>query len=117
MSSKIKVDDYGDILALKVDGEKVYYSEEGGSYQGNYVAVIKSEKEVGIEYFTQFYIFVGYYGSCSSCDWLESEKDWDTGEVDAKAALDYTAQSVPLYILPKKPTLKWVNELAAKANG
>lgn len=46
--SKIRVDDYGDILAVKYDGEKIYYSTEGGSYQGSYVAVIKSQAEIGI---------------------------------------------------------------------
>jgi len=117
MSNRIKVDDYGDILALKVDGEKIYYSEEGGSYQGSYVAVIKSEKEAGMESFTQFYVFVDSYGSCAGCDWLESEWYWKDKTVDAKRALEYASQSVPLYILPRKPTLKWVNELATKING
>ena len=118
-NNKIKAEDYGDILALKVEGEKLYYSEEGGSYQGEYVAVIKSEKTVNNYYSTklaQYYVFIGDYGSCSGCDWLEDERDTLTGEVDVKNALEYATQSVPVYILPEKPTKEWVDALAKKIN-
>lgn len=123
--SKIKVKDYGDILALKCDGEKVYYSESGGSYQGQYVAVVKAQTEIGYgeeSKVDQYYVFIGSYGSCSGCDWLqaEGETDYDSDDydkyVDAKAALEYASQSTPLYILQKKPTKQWVDNLAKEAN-
>lgn len=123
--NKIKVEDYGDILAFRYEGEKVYFSEEGGSYQGEYVAVIKAEKELGYSddnKAKQYYVFVSSYGSCSGCDWLEAvgETDWESEDyeifVDVKEALEYANQTEPLYILPNKPTKKWVNDLAKKAN-
>lgn len=116
--SRVKVDDYGDILALKYDGEKVYYSTEGGSYQGEYVAVVKCLKEIGYgdDKLEQYYVFVDSYGSCSGCDWLESEQDYDNNEVDAAKALEYAEQSKPLYILPELPTEQWVNALSTKVN-
>lgn len=116
--SKIKADDYGDILAFRYEGEKIYYSQKGGSYQGEYVAVIKSQFKLGYgeSKLDQYYVFVGSYGSCSGCDWLEAEQDWDTDEVDAKNALEYAEQSKPIFILTRKPTQKWVDDLAEKAN-
>ena len=122
--SKIKVEDYGDILALKYDGEKIFYSDSGGSYQGEYVAVIKSQTEIGYEdeKLDQYYVFMGSYGSCSGCDWLEaeSETDYESEDfdktVDAKKALEYAEQSTPLYILDKKPTQSWVDKLAERIN-
>lgn len=116
--SKIKVKDYGDILAVKCNGEKIYYSTEGSSYRGEYVAVVKAQKEIkhGGEKLDQYYVFIGSYGACSGCDWLEAEQDWDTGEVDVKSALEYAEQSNPLYILARKPTKVWVDKLAKKVN-
>lgn len=122
--SKIKVKDYGDILALKYDGEKIYFSEAGGSYQGEYIAVIKTKKEHdwGETYFDQYYVLSGSYGSCSGCDWLSAtgETDYESDDydtlIDAKKALEYAEQSKPLYILPNKPTKKWVDDLARKMN-
>lgn len=124
--SKVKVNDYGDILALKCDGEKIYFSTSGGSYQGEYVAVIKATKkfdnwrEIELD---QYYVFTDSYGSCSGCDWLEShtETDYDSKDldqyIDAKSALEYASQSTPLYILAEKPSIDWVNNLAYKVNG
>lgn len=116
--SKIKADDYGDILALKYDGEKVYFSEDGGSYQGEYVAVIKSSVKLGWNdtETPQYYVLTGSYGSCSGCDWLKDERDWNDDTVDAAKALEYAEQSKPLYILPDMPTQEWVDALARKIN-
>ena len=126
--SKLIVRDYGDILAFRYEGEKVYYKTDG-YYQGKYIAVIKTKKiiesydDIKIN---QYYVFVGEYGSCTSCDWLQSEGDYDIysydGEkysytVDAKLALEYSNQSIPIFILPKKPTKEWVNKLVDKVNG
>jgi hypothetical protein len=52
-----------------------------GSYQGEYLVVLEDK---GILYF-----YMDSYGSCSGCDWLEAEKDWNTNEVDYKKALEY----------------------------
>lgn len=122
---KVKVKDYGDILALKCDGEKLFYSLKGGSYEGDYVAVIKAQTEISWrdDKVDQYYVFIGRYGSCSGCDWLESEGDvnWDNDGygymVDAKKALEYAQQSTPLYILDQPPTQEWVDKLAERANG
>lgn len=92
-TSKIKVDDYGQMLATINDLEPVFYAE-AGSYQGMYIA-INADK-------TRLFLYADSYGSCSGCDWLEDEKDWSTGEVDYKAAVEYCEQSKPKLILPKE---------------
>lgn len=120
---KIRADDYGDILALKCDGEKIFFSEKGGSYQGSYVAVIKTEiavPEYSDNKVDQFYVFIGDYGSCSGCDWLEAEAEYDDAyehhEVEAAKALEYAQQSTPIYILTEQPTQEWVDKLAERVN-
>jgi len=78
--TKIKVSGYGDMLAKVLDMELVNY-EEVGSYQGEYFAVLRDK--------TDIVIYRGSYGSCSGCDWLESEGDWDTEEIEYLQALEY----------------------------
>lgn len=120
MNNKVKVLDYADVLAIRWEGTPVYFSEEGGSYQGKYVAVLEVEQEIDYEKENAYYVFVGSYGSCSGCDWLKSEGDYDYEAngyfIDAKLALEYGSQSKPIYILPDKPTEEWVNKLAEKVN-
>lgn len=126
--SDITVKDYGDILAFRYEGEKVYYKTDN-YYHGKYVAVIKTKKiiesydDIKIN---QYYVFVGEYGSCSSCDWLEAEGDYNIDDydgekypykIDVKLALEYSNQSIPIFILPKKPTEEWVNKLVDKVTG
>jgi hypothetical protein len=91
--TKIKVEDYGDMFAKLNDMELVSYETDGG-YQGEYKIILLDKKTDRL-----FYYF-DYYGSCSGCDWLEAEKDWDTGEIDYKKALDYVQQIKPKYITP-----------------
>jgi len=120
--SKIKVSDYGDVLALKYDGKKLYFSDDGGSYTGQYVAVIEAETELSWrdKKVKQYYVIVDEYGSCSGCDWLEAEIEWDDDYenmlIEPAKALEYGEQTKPLYILAEKPTDEWVKQLARKAN-
>lgn len=54
-----------DIVALARDQKVVFY-QEFGSYQGEWLCVSKDEKN--------YYIYKGYYGSCSGCDSLQGEE-------------------------------------------
>ena len=67
--TKIKVQDYGDMLAKVFDMTLVAY-QTYGSYQGEYLAVLEDN---GVYKF-----YIDSYGSCSGCDWLEAEQDWNT---------------------------------------
>jgi hypothetical protein len=81
--------------------------EEDGGYQGQYIAVLKDKLETlqfdenGDEIIIErLFYFIGSYGSCSGCDWLQDVIDWDTGEISYKEALDYCADLKPRYIVP-----------------
>ncbi len=76
--------------------------ETDGGYQGQYLVVLKEDDRL-------FY-YMDYYGSCSGCDWLEAEKDWDTGEVDYKDALAYCGGIKPKYIVPADRPLSFTKE-------
>lgn len=89
--TKIKVEDYGDMLAKIKSLDLVEYKELG-DYQGDYLAVLKDKKTL--------YFYFDVYGSCSGCDWLEAEKDWSTNELDYKSALDYCQQITLKYSMP-----------------
>lgn len=107
MSSKtIDVDDYGDMLAQVKQLELIYYREEG-HYQGEYVAILADDKRM--------FIYKDNFGSCSGCDWLEDESNYNSASqkrytISYKAALDY-CQEKPLYILPYKDTKFWLKEV------
>lgn len=92
-TTKFKVEDYGDMLAKVFNADLVAY-QRYGSYQGTYLAVLDENGT--------YKFYVDYYGSCSGCDWLESEKDWDTGEVDYKDALEYCQKVKLKYAMPKE---------------
>ncbi|MGL5646619.1 MAG: hypothetical protein ACRDDY_02115 [Clostridium sp.] len=51
--------------ALEAAGCEVLGYKEYGSYQGDWIAVVKVDGEIGV--------VEGYYGSCSVCDAFESE--------------------------------------------
>lgn len=97
-NTKIKVSDYGDMLAKIKDMELISYEEFGG-YQGKYIAILKDKDRI-------FY-YIGFYGSCSGCDWLAAEQDWRTGEVEYKDALDYCSSMTPTYIVPIGTSLEF----------
>ena len=92
-TSKFQVDNYGGMLAKVFNADLVDY-QEYGSYQGQYLAVLEED---GIYKF-----YMDFYGSCSGCDWLEAERDWETGEVEYKDALEYCQQVKMRYAMPKK---------------
>lgn len=102
---------YGEMLAQLKSGELIEYREIG-KYQGTYIAFIRTEKCVEV--------FIGEFGSCSGCDWLESEghgrydveirENEQIKEADIKnhhhfvpiqKAIDFCSQSVPRYIVPE----------------
>ncbi len=95
--TKIKVEDYGDMFA-KVKDMRLVKFEYFGSYQGQYLVVLEDDGWL--------YFYIGSYGSCSGCDWLEAERDFE-GEVNYKEALEYC--NSPL--TAKVPVVVW-NELS-----
>ena len=99
--TKIKVQDYGDMLAKVFDMTLVAY-QTYGSYQGEYLAVLEDN---GVYKF-----YIDSYGSCSGCDWLEAEQDWSTGEVEYKDALEYCKQITLKFALPKELWKSLTNE-------
>ena len=111
----IYVDNYGDMLA-QVNNMELVDFRESGDYQGAYYAVLKAEAEEEYEVETpdRLFYYFGSYGSCSGCDWLESEAEWNTdyGESDKrykigyKDALKYAQQSSPVFIVPATSPLK-----------
>lgn len=86
-----KVSDYGDMFAKVLNMDLIHYSEYGG-YSGSWIGILKDEDRV--------FFYLDYYGSCSGCDWLEAERDWETEEVDAKEAIQYVGDIKPMLILP-----------------
>lgn len=97
------VDNYGELLAQVNDMKLVSFKTED-SYQGEYCAVLTDGERL-------FY-YVDYYGSCSGCDWLEDESDYESNEegkrykILYKNALDYCGGIKPKYIVPKSLPLK-----------
>ncbi|MEB0287206.1 hypothetical protein QN355_11640 [Cryobacterium sp. 10S3] len=89
--AKIKVDGYGDMIAAVTDTEMIF-QREIGSYQGEYIVVTRDES-------ARYFFYIGSYGSCSGCDFLEGERDYD-GFIEYKTALDYVAESKPQYVMP-----------------
>ena len=116
----IFVGSYGDLLA-QINGMELVEFHEDGGYQGEYCAVLKAEAADG--YFGEhaperLYYFFGHYGSCSGCDWLESEgevvHDDKDGtykyKVEYKTALEFAQQSKPTYIVPASMPLEFTSE-------
>ena len=62
----IKLTGYEDVLSRLYD--KVYCYEEFGSYQGDWPAKVRKGNEV--------FWLLGYYGSCSGCDWFQAKEDY-----------------------------------------
>jgi len=91
-NTKIKVDDYGDMFA-KVLGMDLVVFQQYGSYQGEYLVVLNDKGT--------YKFYIGHYGSCSGCDWLEAERDWDTSEVEYKDALEYCNGIQLKFAMPK----------------
>lgn len=111
----IFVESYGDLLAQINGMELVEFCEDGG-YQGEYCAILKAEADDIYEGNApeRLYYFFGNYGSCSGCDWLQSEGEgvYDDKDgtykykVEYKAALEFAQQSKPTYIVPASMPLE-----------
>ena len=102
------VDNYGEMLAQVNDMELVSFEDDGG-YQGDYCAILTDGERL-------FY-YIGQYGSCSGCDWLEDngryypdEKYGKNYGILYKDALDYCGEIDPEYIVPKNFPLKVLNK-------
>ena len=98
---KFKANNYGEVLAAINQMELISFEEEG-DYEGYYLAVLKDNQD-GEE---RLFYYIGSYGSCSGCDWLESVSDYDNF-VPLKEALDYVAELKPKYIVPASMPLKF----------
>lgn len=90
---EIKVEDYGDMLS-QVTGKKCLAFVMFGSYQGEWVAVLDSGDNVEL--------WKGRYGSCSGCDWIEAEKNYEKNTVSLEKAKEYFKEDKPFAIIPKK---------------
>src|SRR6185295_14205504 len=96
-----KAEDYGDLIAHVIDGYCWSYKEYG-SYQGDYIAIIEKQGKI--------LIYKGYYGSCSGCDWFESnmenfdceDEDACTTEADVK---EYVENETEVFLEIPKPDL------------
>lgn len=94
----VKVEHYGDVLAAGL-GMKLVAYKEYGSYQGDYIAVLEKDETV--------YVFKGSYGSCSGCDWLESEMNHyaeDGKNIPEEKVREYvdSPDGKPFLTIPKK---------------
>ncbi len=89
----MKVKDYGDMLA-QVKGKKCIAFVYFGSYQGEWVAALDGGNNIEL--------WKGYYGSCSGCDWLEAEKNWETDEVSDEGAQKYFKEDHYFIDIPKE---------------
>lgn len=105
------VDNYGELLAQVNDMELISFETDNG-YQGDYCAVLMNGERL-------FY-YIGSYGSCSGCDWLEAEdiSDFNSDndrngknyKILYKDALDYCGDIKPMYIVPKNSPMKIINK-------
>ena len=64
--------DYGYEGALQAAGCEVLDFKEFRSYQGEWLACVKTNEIIGVA--------EGWYGSCSDCDAFEAEFGWDGKE-------------------------------------
>jgi hypothetical protein len=76
---------YGQVISQANDQELLVY-REFGDYQGDWIAITKDEEK--------YYVYKGYYGSCSGCDALQdfshyAEEGFWTKEKLQEFAVDY----------------------------
>lgn len=88
----MKCSNYGDVLAAGLQMKLLAY-EEFGSYQGDYIAILQDGERIKI--------FKGRYGSCSGCDWLHGERNWDTDEIEDEKIVDYVKDDKPFLELDR----------------
>ncbi len=90
---EIKVDDYGDMLSV-VTGKKLISFKRFGSYQGEWIATLDSGENIEI--------WKGYYGSCSGCDWIEAEKNYEKDTISLEKAKEFFKENRPFAVIPKE---------------
>lgn len=85
---KKEVNNYGDLLEVATGKECLVY-KKFGSYQGDYIAILKSGD--GVE------IWKGKYGSCTVCDWLIGAKTFENGKsvIKEERAKEYLKEREP----------------------
>lgn len=89
----MKINNYGDVYATGL--QKTLIAENYfGSYQGDYIITLANGDTIEL--------YKGGYGSCSGCDWLEAEKDWETGEIGEEKIKEYLKDEKPFAIIPKE---------------
>jgi hypothetical protein len=88
----MKIENYGELLAKGLEMKLLFY-EEYGSYSGDYIAILESDDTVEI--------YKGNYGSCSGCDWLEAERDWETNSVSDEKIKEYCSDEKPFLSVDK----------------
>jgi len=100
----VYAEDYGDLISQITNSDLVFFRREG-NYSGDYF-IVTSIDDI-------YFFYRGYFGSCSGCDFLESEDVFLSDEefkevgktirykIPYKIALEYTNQSKPCYIIPK----------------
>ncbi len=88
----MKVLGYRDMLG-QVKGLPCVAFEMFGNYQGDWIGVLDAGENLQL--------WKGYYGSCSECDFIESERDWKTGEIPDERAVEYFKEDRPFIEIPK----------------
>ena len=100
---KLKVENYGDMLA-QVKGKELVSFTMFGDYQGEWFGVLKNEGE--LEFWR------GYYGSCSGCDFLEAEgefsweDDFNGHFITRKSAEEYFKEETPFLVAEENVIMK-----------
>lgn len=111
MNDIIYLESYGDMLS-QINGYELVSMEYDGGYQGNYCVVLSDGERL-------FY-YIDSYGSCSGCDWLESENIAGENKINIplgknyaikyKDALEFCGGIKPRFITPKEIKLKIINK-------
>ncbi|MGH7974806.1 MAG: hypothetical protein ACREBR_04725 [bacterium] len=85
------IDGYGELIAYATDGY-LWSFKMYGSYQGDYIAIIEKDHKI--------LIYKGYYGSCSSCDWLGDKQHSE--EFNDESIQEHVKNEVEIFLeIPK----------------
>jgi hypothetical protein len=88
-----------DIVAWARGHETVLY-EEFGSFSGEWLLVSFKDD--------LYYIWKGYYGSCSGCDSYEAEMSYDREKITREKALDFAKDYDHFLEVPRETILKLI---------
>jgi len=110
----MKVKHYGDMIA-QLQNKKLIDYIEFGSYSGDYIVVLDDGDNVEL--------WKGHYGSCSGCDWLESEDEDSDGKwmrddysysISEEKAIEYLKGEKSFATIPKETVLRVSPEVLAQ---